>query len=82
LRIKVRFGYQVLDEKGRIIDKSRLSRHGHRPAEKTHMQNVVVHGEGLWLLLASTSDIALERRREKLWNRAYIIGHPALRRMK
>jgi hypothetical protein len=31
-------------------------------------------------LLASTSDIALERRREKLWNRAYIIGHPALKK--
>jgi hypothetical protein len=31
-------------------------------------------------LLASTSDIALERSREKLWNRAYIIGHPALKR--
>jgi hypothetical protein len=31
-------------------------------------------------LLASTSDIALERRREKLWNRAHVIGHPALKR--
>ena len=48
LRIRVRFGYQVLDEEGIIMDKSRDGCQGMviDRAEKTHMQIVVVHGEG------------------------------------
>lgn len=55
-KTKDRFDYQELNK-----GKSRADAKLRGPRPRTYVKNAVVHGEVLWLQLASTSDIALWR---------------------